>query len=274
MIELPEAVNLAGQLTETLKGKKIAGVIAGFSPHKFAFYNGDPNEYDTLLHRKTIGATIPRAAMLEMQTDDIMLVLSCVILRFHTETENRPRKHQLLIEFEDGTALSATVQLYGELWCFKEGDFQNRYYDIAKSKPSPLSDEFDWKYFSGLITSSDVQKLSAKAFLATEQRIPGLGNGVLQDILYNTSIHPKRRVETLTGNERESLFHSVKSTLKEMTVQRGRDTEKDLFGKPGKYITKLSQNTVDKPCPVCGSKIVKQPYLGGSIYFCTGCQEI
>lgn|GEM_PF-2077218 len=30
-----------------------------------------------------------------------------------------------------------------------------------------------------------------KAFLATEQRIPGLGNGVLQDILWTARIHPK-----------------------------------------------------------------------------------
>jgi hypothetical protein len=30
----------------------------------------------------------------------------------------------------------------------------------------------------------EVKKLSLKALLATEQRIPGLGNGVLQDILF------------------------------------------------------------------------------------------
>lgn len=36
MIEIPEAVSLSRQLTETIGGKKIAGVIAGLSPHKFA----------------------------------------------------------------------------------------------------------------------------------------------------------------------------------------------------------------------------------------------
>ena len=116
--------------------------------------------------------------------------------------------------------------------------------------------------------------MSAKAFLATEQRIPGLGNGVLQDILHKARIHPKRKVETLTDGEREPLFHSVKSTLKEMTAQGGRDTTRDLFSKPGGYRTRLSQITVDKPCPVCGGMIVKQPYMGGSIYFCDGCQKM
>jgi formamidopyrimidine-DNA glycosylase len=180
----------------------------------------------------------------------------------------------LLIEFEDATAISASVQMYGGLWCFREGEFHNPYYDAARSKPSPLSDEFDRAYFDRLITSADVQKLSTKAFMATEQRIPGLGNGVLQDILYKARIHPKRRVETLTEDERETIFYSVKSTLKEMTTQGGRDTMRDLFGKPGGYRTRLSQTSIDKPCPVCGGTIVKQAYMGGSVYFCTGCQKM
>ena len=81
-------------------------------------------------------------------------------------------------------------------------------------------------------------------------------------------------VETLTDGERETLFHSVKSTLKEMTAEGGRDTTRDLFGKPGGYRTRLSQTTPGKPCPVCGGMIVKQPYMGGSIYFCDGCQKM
>jgi len=275
VIELPEVVNLSRQLTETISGKRIAGVVAGLSPHKFAWYHGDPKDYDALLRGKTIDTAVARGGMLEIRAGDAVLLFSDgVVLRFHVRDEKRPQKHQLLIEFEDGTAISASVQMYGGLWCFKEGEFQNPYYDVARAKPSPLSDEFDPAYFDRLITSADVQKLSAKAFLATEQRIPGLGNGVLQDILYNARIHPKRKIETLTDGERETVFHSVKTTLKEMTAQGGRDTEKDLFGKPGGYRTRLSKNTVGKPCPVCGGRIVKEAYLGGSIYFCDGCQKM
>ena len=80
-------------------------------------------------------------------------------------------------------------------------------------------------------------------------------------------------METLTADERETLFHSIKSTLKEMTDQGGRDTDKDLFGRPGGYTTKLSKKTLDKPCPVCGGMIIKEAYQGGSIYFCEGCQK-
>ncbi|MDD5339202.1 MAG: hypothetical protein PHG35_07335 [Dehalococcoidales bacterium] len=274
MIELPEAFNLAKQLNETVKGKKIVRVLANFSPHKFAWYHGDPKDYDARLRGKMIGETANRAGIVEMRAGDAFLLFSDgVALKFHGVDEKRPPKHQLLLEFEDGTALSGSVQMYGGLVCFKGNEYENKYYEIARSKPSPLTDAFDWEYFSKLINAPEVQKLSAKAFLATEQRIPGLGNGVLQDILYNAKIHPKQKIADLTPDDRKRLFNCVKSTLKEMTDKGGRDVSNDIFGKPGGYVTKLSQNTLDKPCPVCGGKIFKQPYMGGSIYFCNGCQK-
>jgi len=273
VLELPEAANLAKQITETMIGKKIAKVTAGISEHKFAWYHGDPADYDPLLSGKTIDTAVPQGGMIEIHAGDAMLLFcDFVSLKYNRQGEQLPRKHQMLIEFDDDTSLSASVGMYGGLWCFREGEFDSKYYDIAKERPSPLTDEFDTAYFERLISSPEVQKLSAKAFLATEQRIPGLGNGVLQDILYNAKIHPKRKIETLNLDERKTLFNSVKATLKEMVELGGRDTEKNLFGEPGGYITKLSKNSLGKPCPVCGNNIIKQAYMGG-IYFCAGCQR-
>ena len=108
----------------------------------------------------------------------------------------------------------------------------------------------------------------------TEQRIPGLGNGVLQDILWQVKIQPRRKVQTLTPTERDDLFAAVRKTLQLMMEKGGRDTEKDLFGRAGGYRTAMSKNHAGEPCPVCGTEIVKQAYLGGSIYFCPTCQKV
>jgi len=110
--------------------------------------------------------------------------------------------------------------------------------------------------------------------MATGQRIPGLGNGVLQDILYHARIHPKRSLDTMLDMEEEALFFSIKHTLELMSDQGGRDTEKDLFGNPGGYATCCSKKTVSQPCQKCGSLIEKASYMGGSIYFCPGCQKL
>lgn len=274
MLEFAEARVVSEQLNKAVRNKRISNVVAGQSPHKFAFFHGDPAAYNDLMKGKTVTGAAPNGGQLELQLEDTCLVLGDgVSLQYHEKDAKRPAKHQLLIEFEDGSALSASVQMYGFLWCFKAGEFDNPYYLVAKEKPSPISEVFDYGYFLGMLEAPGMEKLSAKAFLATEQRIPGLGNGMLQDILYNAGIHPKRKVKTLTEQDKEKLFRSIKDTLKEMIEAGGRDTEKDLFGKNGRYLTKLSKNTVDKPCPVCGSIIVKEAYLGGSVYYCSGCQH-
>lgn len=275
MIELPEAATLAKQSDEALLGKKIERVIAAFSPHKLTWFHGDPAGYDGLLRGKTIDEAHAYGGQLEIEAGDASLLFSDgVNLRRHAAGEKRPPKHQLLIEFTDETALSASVQMYGGVVCFRQGEYENKYYETAKSKPSPLSEQFDCVYFDAMIASPEMQKLSAKAFLATEQRIPGLGNGVLQDILYNARIHPKRKLATLTDEEKEAMFVSVKSTLREMTEKGGRDTEKDLFGQPGGYQAKLSSKTARRSCPQCGTRIVKEAYMGGSVYYCPGCQKL
>lgn len=70
------------------------------------------------------------------------------------------------------------------------------------------------------------------------------------------------------------MYGAVKNVLRDMTSQGGRDTERDLFGRPGGYNTILSKNTVGTPCPACGTLIKKEAYLGGSIYFCAECQKM
>lgn len=273
MIEIPEAIALAHQINEILVGKTIDNVIANQSPHKFAWFFGDPSEYNSKLEGKTIEKARTYGSYVEIIVEDTKLLLAEGInLRCLNKDEKLPQKHQLLIQFEDESALVASVQMYGGMWCFKNEEFDNIYYEIAKNKPSPLSDEFDFKYFEQIISNESLQKKSVKALLATEQRIPGLGNGVLQDILYNAKIHPKRKALTLSKEEIETLYNSIKSTLKEMAAKGGRDTEKDLFGRLGGYATKLSKKTLKEPCKVCGGNIIKKPYMGGSIYYCEGCQ--
>jgi len=275
MIELPEAVNIAGQISNTISGKKIAGVTAKHTPHKLAWYYGEPSKYSELLVGKTVGKAYAYGGLVEIKVENADILFGeGVVARLHNKGEPRPAKHQLLLEFADQSALSASVQMYGGIGSFLDGELDNPYYKVAREKPSPLSSEFDKKYFDRIVSAPEAQKLSLKALLATEQRIPGLGNGVLQDILFNAKMHPKKKVDTLAEKDKEVLFQSVKSTLSQMTAQGGRDTESDLFGRPGGYKTILSKNTVNSPCPVCGSPISKEAYMGGSVYYCAKCQKL
>ena len=274
MIELPEAAVLAKQINETVVDNRIKNVIAAHTPHKLAWYFGDPQEYGNLLAGKVISGATSYGGHVEITAGKAKLLFSDgVNLRYCSRGDKRPDKHQLLLEFDDASYLVGWVQMYGGLSAFPEGENDNKYYLIAREKPSALSDDFDEIYFKSLFDEGTA-KLSLKAFLATEQRIPGLGNGVLQDILFNARMHPRKKVGTLSAADKQVLFDSIKNTLSEMTAKGGRDTENDLLGKPGGYKIRLNKNTVGQPCPICGTLIQKEAYLGGSIYYCAECQNI
>ena len=276
MIELPEANTLAKQINQSLVGKTVSSTLAAQSPHKLTWYNLDPAGYPAMLEgNKLLSARGPGMFVEITFSNCFLLFNDGVNLRLHPEAGAIPAKHQLLVNFSDGTSLSASVAMYGGVVCWeKSTEYENTYYQTALSKPSPLSKAFDEAYFQELIAPAAVQPLPLKAALATEQRIPGLGNGCLQDILWVAQLHPRRKLNTLNEEELTRLYSGIKDTLKSMTELGGRSTEKDLYGQPGGYQVRMSANSNAQPCPRCGSEIKKEAYLGGSVYTCPVCQPL
>ncbi len=275
VIELPESYVLARQLREVVKGKRVKSAEAGHTPHGFAWYSGKPAEYRDKLAGKVLTGADVRSGHVRLILEDMVMFISTPI-KYHAEGEKRPPKHQLLIEFDDGSAISCTVQMWGTMLCFPSRDEGNgipKGY-VMKPDPSPLEPAFDRPMFQRLAAEAAPKAMSAKAFLATEQRIQGLGNGVLQDILWTARIHPKRKLTTLSEADWRRLYDALKAVPAEMIERGGRDTERDLFGRPGGYRTVLSKRTVGRPCPRCGTTIKKEAYLGGAIYYCPQCQPL
>jgi formamidopyrimidine-DNA glycosylase len=274
MLEIPEAAVIASQLDIRLRGRKIRRIIAASSPHKFAWFTSDPKHYEEELLWKEVISVKPVCGMIEIDFDGAGLVFSDgVNLRLSEQGEKLPNKHQLLLEFDDAAVLTASVLMYGGISLFSDNTYDNVYYLNSRLKPSPLSDAFDRSYFEGLFKKVS-GNLSLKAFLATEQRIPGLGNGTLQDILFEAGMHPKKKVGTLTDNDKGVLYKALKGTLAMMYKQGGRDVETDALGKAGRYVTKMGKNTVGNHCLRCGNgMITKESYMGGSIYYCDSCQS-
>lgn len=274
MIEIPESRTIGRQINETLAGRTITDVFNATHPHKFTWFSGDPIAYPALLTGRKICSSAGYGAFVDMDLDgDTHLSFSDgVVLRLCDADAAVPPKYQLLLTLDDGRFLVMTVAMYGGILAYR-GQSDNPYHRGAVEKISPLEEGFDATWFGRLVAVAG-KNLSAKAFLATEQRIPGLGNGVLQDILFRAGIHPRRKMNSLGDAELDTLFRTLKSQLSEMTRFGGRDTEKDLFGRPGGYRVVLSRNTFSEPCPVCEGGIVKETYLGGTVYYCPACQPL
>lgn len=275
MLELPEVITLSRQIDQQLKGKTITQVFNATKPHKFAFYNLDPLELGQLLVGKTIEASRGYGIFVDFLLSDqlTMNIGDGVNARYYPAGEKIPANYQLLLTFADDSFLVLTVAMYGWINVFRNGTFDNKYYLTSRESLSPLSESYTAAEFEKLFAVAK-KSLSAKALLATEQRIPGVGNGVTQDILFNAGIHPKQKVLLLPDARKEALFNALKDTLAEMTRKGGRDTQSDLYGVNGGYCTILSAKTWKSPCICCGGTIVKEAYLGGSVYYCAGCQKL
>lgn len=272
MLEFPEVVNISRQLRKYALGKSVIDVIPPTKPHKFCWFNGDVLDYG----RQICGTKVEDVSGFGLFVE--MIFSNGKKLCFNDGVNVRllndemvSKDFQLLIKVEECRSLVFTVAMYGGI-VLHNNDYDNEYYLKSKAAISPLSEGFI-TYFDELLNKSK-PTMSIKAFLATEQRFPGIGNGVLQDILFAAGINPRRKIGSLNEAEKKELGRCTVDVIRQMTELGGRDTEKDLLGNVCGYKTVLSKNTMSVPCPCCASKIIKEPYLGGSVYYCPECQKI
>jgi formamidopyrimidine-DNA glycosylase len=275
MIELPEAVTISAQMTEAIRGKRITSAVQGQSPHKFAFVNHSPEEYAAILSGQVVGETNPYGPYIFTAIGtEYMLALGegGERILLHKSAETLPKKHQLLLHFDDDTYLTVSIQGWGSVqlmtWSEAEGHSH-----IGQKRISPLDDEFTLEYFQELFDQVEAgDSRSIKKFIISDPGIWGMGNGYIQDILFRARIHPRRRVVNISTEERRALFNAITGTLEQAVAQGGRDTERNIYNGNGGYVPILDRRAKGKPCPECGTLVEKAQYLGGSVYFCPICQ--
>jgi formamidopyrimidine-DNA glycosylase len=282
MFELPEYVTLARQINDTLTGKIIRLGQLGNTPHKFVWYNRKPAEFERLTEGKTVGAAHAKGKWLFVALDPsyVLLFGECGgKMLYHPPEAKRPAKFHLSLEFADGSGFTplsgaqaaTTTQMWGAMELHEAGQEQERQY-VKGMRITPAEPEFTLDYFSALI-ATEGQKRSAKSLLTQDQLLPGLGNAIAQDILFQARLHPRHPVDTLTKAQQRKLHTAVVKTVQAVIKKGGRYDEVDLYSQPGKYVRLMDQAATRKPCPECGGRIEKMAYLGGACYFCPQCQK-
>lgn len=275
MIELPEALIIARQISEELKGKQIESGVRGNVPHKFAFYSRSAEKYEAILKGKVMGEAMGHgSAILASVGPDYTLVLGGGGERilFHQSESTLPEKHHLLLHYQDGTYLTVTVQGWGNVLLLHQSELVEHPH-VGEKRVSPLSDAFTFEYLQGLFEELEEEdSRSIKFFIISKPGIWGVGNGYLQDILFRAKIHPRRRAIDIIEEERRALHKAIRETLKQAVDLSGRDTERDLYNRRGGYRRILDSKSVGKPCPECGTPAEKIQYLGGACYLCPSCQ--
>jgi len=275
MFELPEFVTLSRQMNEALTGKTIAQGSLGNVPHKFVWYNRTHDEFERLTRGKVVGFSRSRGRWLFVPLDPgyVLLFGECGgKVLYHPAGSQAPARYHLSVTFEDGSALTATTQMWGAYELYEAGQEQDRQY-VKGMRPTPTDPEFTFDYFSALVDSLVAgQKRSVKALLTQEQLIPGLGNATAQDIMFRACLHPRHPIAELDHNQRQALYGAILGTVRQVIDLGGRYDEFDLYGRPGGYVRLMDSKAAGQPCPECGTTVEKLQYLGGACYLCPRCQ--
>ena len=279
MIEMPEATTLANQMNEVLIGKMVQSFGRGELVHKFLWLNRPVEEYASLLSGKTVSgaSSYGKSIYLYLGAEYLLWFseLGGRLLYFPIEqtppVQKRPSKVHLRWDFTDGSELVLILQMWGAVRLLEGADLTKQ--PEAEPGIPPLSPAFTFECFDALLENyPDKTRQGVKGFLVTSKYVNGLGNGYLQDILFQAGIHPRRKIPAINAVERHRLYEAIQETIEQAIELGGRDDERDLFDRPGGYHRLMNNQVVGQPCPVCGTPIEKIAYLGGACYVCAQCQ--
>lgn len=274
MFEYPEIQTLARQMAAELPGRRVTACDRGSAEHKWVFANVGPEVFAELPVGRTIGpiAAVGKCLVLPLEPDQTLLIGETGgRVQLHPAGAPTPPKYHLRLAFDDCRQLVITVQAWG---FFQLGATAEALAKPLLAGVPPTVEALTPAAWQAIVADcADRARQPLKAFIVQRPKIAGMGNGYFSDILFTARLHPKRRLGELTDDEHERLRRGLIEVMANATAGGGRDTERDLYGRPGGYRTLLDRRRLGQPCPHCGVAVGKLAQLGGSVYFCPGCQR-
>ena len=144
---------------------------------------------------------------------------------------------------------------------------------MKKVGPEPLEAEFTAQQFAERFKRR--ARTSIKAALLDQTVVAGVGNIYADESLWGAKIHPQRLVGTITEEEFTRLFTELRSVMN-TAIEKGGSTDKNYVNAEGKRGSYLSFARVfrreGKPCPRCGTTIIKFKAAGRGTHICPHCQ--
>lgn len=268
MPELPEIYLLAKQMKSALVGKIITGIEI-IQPKSL---NLPANEFTAALSGARIQDVAYHGKWVIVQTDHGWLLL-CLGMGGEISLVTRqtlPEKRRAIFDLTDAA---------GNKHCLAINFFWFGYIHYAAELAShkmtaglgPNAIDLDASTLQALLTGRRGQ---LKSFLLDQDRIAGIGNFYIHDILFQAHLHPLRLIQTLNQAEIIALAEAIRQRLQLSIDKDGFAYEQDLYGQKGSFgmAELVIAYKEGKPCPQCGTTIQKIKTGGTSSFICPQCQ--
>ncbi len=144
---------------------------------------------------------------------------------------------------------------------------------LAHIAIDPLDPSFDEDAFSAALRR---RRTEVKRALLDQTLVGGVGNIYADESLWRARLHGTRPTDRLTRAQVADLLDGVRSVLGEALAQGGTSFDSlyvDVNGQSGYFSRFLAvYGQVDRPCPRCGTPIVRESFMNRSSYSCPQCQ--
>jgi formamidopyrimidine-DNA glycosylase len=268
MPELPEIYCRSNEMKQELVGRTIRAVEV-IQPKSL---NVPVEDFQMALVGATILDVDYHGKWIQVKTDQGWLLLNLGMGGEITLTnrEQLPEKQRLIFDFQDGECLAINFWWFGYAhYAPLEGLAQHA--PTAKLGPNAidLSAEDLRRLLKG-------QRTGIKAFLLDQSKIAGIGNAYVHDILFLAGLHPKRKIDSLSEAEIETLSAAIEQGLRPSIERGGAFYETTLHGEKGGFPMEaiLVGYREGQPCPKCSTPIEKIKTGGNSSFICPSCQAL
>jgi formamidopyrimidine-DNA glycosylase len=146
---------------------------------------------------------------------------------------------------------------------------------FQKVGPEPLAEDFTAKDFIQRLRRRNNSGI--KAVLLDQTVVAGIGNIYADESLWSAKIHPLAKIADVSDVQLTSLYQGLTKILR-LSIEKGGSTDRnyvDAEGKRGSYLTFANVfRREGKPCPRCGTTIVKLRVAGRGTHICPFCQKL
>jgi formamidopyrimidine-DNA glycosylase len=177
-------------------------------------------------------------------------------LAYYRDPSGEPRFAKVIFAFEGGGHLAfEDMRLFGLAELL---DAPDDFIAAQRLGPDPLDPKFTFPRFAELL---EKRRGAIKSLLMSQEIIAGLGNLYVDEILYQTAVHPRRPVDHLSAAEARNVFKTMRRILREAIARHGREAEL-----PARYL--YHHREEGERCPTCRGTIKRAVVFGRTTYFC------
>lgn len=139
---------------------------------------------------------------------------------------------------------------------------------IASLGPDPLADDFTVEVLGEILRREGRKQV--KGVLRHQGTIAGIGNAYSDEILHTARMSPYKPASSIEGDDLDTLFAAVRSTLGD-AVERSRGlAASELKGEKKSHLA--VHGRAGQACPVCGDTVREVSFADSSLQYCPTCQ--